>query len=215
MCRPRPVLLPQLLHCARGLAAHHFGLLNSGTDPFIHRPSVYPQRAQQTLKIILGITGQEDIPVNPSWRLNERMYGALTGLDKRQTVEKYGEDQVKIWRRSYSTPPPPIDKSSPYWPGNDNKYAHVAEEDIPLSECLKVRVLGRQPALFHCPPLWLELTLPLERMSRQLFPPHASFRSHVSPLHNLRLSSFDAFVSLPLLSGNGLGLRGPVPSVLA
>jgi 2,3-bisphosphoglycerate-dependent phosphoglycerate mutase len=94
-------------------------------------------RAQQTLQIVLTITGQEKVIVHPNWRLNERMYGALTGLDKKQTVEKYGEDQVKLWRRSYSTPPPPIERSSPYWPGNDNRYAHIPEEDVPMSECLK------------------------------------------------------------------------------
>jgi 2,3-bisphosphoglycerate-dependent phosphoglycerate mutase len=79
------------------------------------------KRAQQTLDIVLKITGQEDVTVHQSWRLNERMYGGLTGLNKKETVAKYGEDQVKKWRRSYSDPPPPIDTSSPYWPGNDNK----------------------------------------------------------------------------------------------
>ena len=95
------------------------------------------KRAIQTLDIALKITGQEDVPVHQNWRLNERMYGGLTGLNKKETVAKYGDDQVKLWRRSYSTPPPPIDTDSQYWPGNDNKYAHIPEEDIPLSECLK------------------------------------------------------------------------------
>ena len=94
-------------------------------------------RAQQTLDIVLKISGQEDVPVNFNWRLNERMYGGLTGLDKKETVAKYGEEQVGKWRRSYSTPPPEIDTSSEYWPGNDNKYAHIPLEEIPLSECLK------------------------------------------------------------------------------
>ena len=87
--------------------------------------------------IVLQITGQEDVPVHCNWRLNERMYGGLTGLNKKETVEKYGADQVKIWRRSYDTPPPPIDTDSKYWPGNDNSYAHIPADDIPLSECLK------------------------------------------------------------------------------
>lgn len=95
------------------------------------------QRAQQTLRIVLTITGQEHVITHNSWRLNERMYGALTGLDKKQTVEKYGEDQVKLWRRSFSTPPPPIDLDNEHWPGNDNRYAHIPIEDIPRSECLK------------------------------------------------------------------------------
>ena len=94
------------------------------------------KRAQQTLDIVLRITGQEDVQTHKCWRLNERMYGALTGLNKKETVEKYGEDQVKEWRRSYTTPPPEIDLASPHWPGNNNQYAHVAEEDLPRSECL-------------------------------------------------------------------------------
>lgn len=95
------------------------------------------KRAQQTLDIVLTITGQEHVITHNSWRLNERMYGALTGLDKKQTVAKYGEDQVKLWRRSFSTPPPPIDTDNEHWPGNDNRYAHIPMEDIPRSECLK------------------------------------------------------------------------------
>jgi len=94
-------------------------------------------RAQQTLDIVLKIMGQEDVPTHQSWRLNERMYGGLTGLDKKETVAKYGAEQVGKWRRSYATPPPEIDTDSEYWPGNDNKYAHIAEAEIPLSECLK------------------------------------------------------------------------------
>ena len=95
------------------------------------------KRAQQTLELVLLITGQEGVPVHQSWRLNERMYGALTGLNKKETVEKFGEAQVKEWRRSYTTPPPPIDERSPYWPGNDNKYIHIPMDEIPRAECLK------------------------------------------------------------------------------
>lgn len=105
------------------------------------------KRAQQTLDIVLRITGQEDVPIHQSWRLNERMYGGLTGLNKKETVAKYGDDQVKLWRRSYSTPPPPIETTSEHWPGNDNKYAHIPEEEIPLSECLKDTVE-------RCLPYW-------------------------------------------------------------
>jgi len=94
-------------------------------------------RAQQTLDIALTIMGQEDTPVNKDWRLNERMYGGLTALNKKETAAKYGADQVKEWRRSYDTPPPPVDKTSDYWPGNDDKYAHIPDDQIPLSECLK------------------------------------------------------------------------------
>merc|ERR1711934_1142473 len=95
------------------------------------------KRAQQTLDIVLKITGQENVPVHQNWRLNERMYGALTGLNKKETADKYGPEQVKIWRRSFGTRPPDIDTSSKYWPGNDNEYAHINENEIPLAECLK------------------------------------------------------------------------------
>ena len=107
------------------------------------------KRAQQTLDITLQIMGQEHVPVNQDWRLNERMYGGLTGLNKKETAEKYGPDQVKAWRRSYDVPPPPIDKASKYWPGNDNKYAHLPDEELPLSECLKDTVE-------RCVPYWDE-----------------------------------------------------------
>jgi len=103
------------------------------------------KRAQQTLDIVLRITGQEGVPVHQNWRLNERMYGSLTGLNKKETVAKYGDEQVKKWRRSYGIPPPEIDTSSEYWPGNDNKYAHIPYEEIPLSECLKDTVERTMP----------------------------------------------------------------------
>lgn len=95
------------------------------------------KRAQQTLDMVLRITGQEDVPCHANWRLNERMYGALTGLNKKETARKYGAEQVKVWRRSYDTPPPPVDESSEHFPGNDNEYAHIPDALIPRSECLK------------------------------------------------------------------------------
>ena len=95
------------------------------------------KRAIKTCWACLEGTDQMWIPVVRSWRLNERMYGGLQGLNKTQTVEKHGMDQVMVWRRSYDTPPPPIDESSEYWPGNDPKYANVDKKDLPKSECLK------------------------------------------------------------------------------
>lgn len=126
------------------------------------------KRAQQTLDIVLRITGQEDVPVHQNWRLNERMYGGLTGLNKKETVAKYGEEQVGKWRRSYDIPPPPIDKDSEYWPGNDNRYAHIAEEDIPLSECLKDTV-------DRCLPFWeSDVTPALKRGKTVLIAAHGN-----------------------------------------
>lgn len=77
------------------------------------------------------------IPVERSWRLNERHYGALQGLNKSETAEKFGDAQVKIWRRSYDVPPPPLEKNDPRYPGADPRYKGLAEKDIPLTECLK------------------------------------------------------------------------------
>lgn len=95
------------------------------------------QRARQTLDIVLRISGQEHVPCNRCWRLNERMYGGLTGLNKVETAEKYGDEQVKIWRRSFDTPPPDVDLDSQWWPGNDPEYLHIPMDEIPRAESLK------------------------------------------------------------------------------
>ncbi len=96
------------------------------------------QRAIKTLWIILEQLDLMYIPIINTWRLNERHYGALQGLDKQETVDKYGKDQVLIWRRSYDIPPPELDEDSEHYPGNDAKYKDVAKEDLPLSESLKL-----------------------------------------------------------------------------
>jgi 2,3-bisphosphoglycerate-dependent phosphoglycerate mutase len=95
------------------------------------------KRAIKTLWIALEELDLMWIPVHRSWRLNERMYGALQGLNKAETVERHGEEQVKIWRRSYDVPPPPLDETHEYWPGKDRRYAKLAKSDVPKSECLK------------------------------------------------------------------------------
>lgn len=77
------------------------------------------------------------IPEEKSWRLNERHYGALQGLNKAETAEKHGEEQVLIWRRSYDTPPPALDPSDERYPGNQERYKNLAPEDIPATESLK------------------------------------------------------------------------------
>jgi 2,3-bisphosphoglycerate-dependent phosphoglycerate mutase len=95
------------------------------------------KRAIKTLWIVLEELDLMWLPVHRSWRLNERMYGALQGLDKAETAAKHGEGQVKIWRRSYDVPPPPLPKSDPGWPGHDRRYAKLAPSEIPVTECLK------------------------------------------------------------------------------
>lgn len=96
------------------------------------------RRAIKTLHCVLDKTDSLWIPVEKSWRLNERHYGALQGLNKSETAEKFGNEQVKIWRRSYATCPPVLEKDDHRWPGNDPRYAqHNEEEARPLTECLK------------------------------------------------------------------------------
>ena len=94
-------------------------------------------RAIQTSDIALGVMGRTWIPVKRSWRLNERHYGALQGLNKKQTSEKYGEDQVKVWRRSYDVRPPALEKSDARHPSHDPRYADLPPEVLPSAECLQ------------------------------------------------------------------------------
>ncbi len=95
------------------------------------------RRAIRTLWITLDVMDLMWIPVCNSWRLNERHYGALQGLNKAETAAKYGEDQVLIWRRSYDIRPPALEKNDPRFPGNDPRYLNLNPQDIPLTECLK------------------------------------------------------------------------------
>lgn len=98
------------------------------------------KRAIRTLWIVLDELDQMWIPVHRSWRLNERFYGALQGLNKAEMAEQYGEAQVKVWRRSYATPPPAMTEDDPRYPGHDPRYAGLAKADIPLTESLKETV---------------------------------------------------------------------------
>lgn len=95
------------------------------------------KRAKHTLDIVLEEIGQKDLKIERSWRLNERHYGALQGLNKSETAEKYGEDQVKIWRRSFDVPPPSLTTDSPMYPANDPVYSDIPKADLPLTESLK------------------------------------------------------------------------------
>jgi 2,3-bisphosphoglycerate-dependent phosphoglycerate mutase len=95
------------------------------------------KRAIRTLWIVTDEMDLLWIPVERSWRLNERHYGALQGLDKAETAAKFGEQQVKIWRRSYDIPPPPLKRSDPRFPGNDARYRDLAPGELPVTECLK------------------------------------------------------------------------------
>jgi 2,3-bisphosphoglycerate-dependent phosphoglycerate mutase len=98
------------------------------------------KRAIKTLWIALEELDQMWIPVLNRWRLNERHYGALQGLNKAEMAVKFGEDQVKIWRRSYDIPPPALEKTDERYPGRDPRYAGLSEKEIPLCESLKLTV---------------------------------------------------------------------------
>lgn len=97
----------------------------------------YLKRGIKTLEIVLRTMGLTNIPVIKAWQLNERHYGALQGLNKPETVAKYGEEQVTIWRRSYDIPPPKLEKTDPRHPINDLVYKAVDPTRLPDSECLK------------------------------------------------------------------------------
>jgi 2,3-bisphosphoglycerate-dependent phosphoglycerate mutase len=95
------------------------------------------KRAIRTLWIALDELDLIWIPVEHSWRLNERHYGALQGLNKAELAAKYGEDQVLIWRRSYDVPPPALERTDPRYPGDDPRYAGLGVSELPMTECLK------------------------------------------------------------------------------
>ena len=94
------------------------------------------KRANDTLSLILDELGEKDIPIKKSWRLNERHYGALQGLNKDETRQKYGADQVLLWRRSTNVKPPELSEDDERYPGNDPKYSELSKEDLPKTENL-------------------------------------------------------------------------------
>jgi len=121
------------------------------------------KRAIRTLGYVLDTLDLMWIPVHRSWRLNERHYGALQGLNKSETAAKYGEAQVKIWRRSYDIPPPPLEKTDPRFPGNDpqGRYKDLTVAELPQTECLKDTV-----ARFL--PLWHETIAPVVKSGKKV-----------------------------------------------
>jgi 2,3-bisphosphoglycerate-dependent phosphoglycerate mutase len=119
------------------------------------------KRAIRTLWTVLDEMDLMWIPVHRFWRLNERHYGALQGLNKSETADKYGEAQVKIWRRSYDIPPPPLTPDDERFPGRDPRYASLTKEELPLTECLKDTV-----ARFL--PLWHETIAPAIKSGKKV-----------------------------------------------
>ena len=138
------------------------------------------KRAIRTLWIALDELDMMWIPVYRSWRLNERHYGGLQGLNKAETAAKYGDDQVKIWRRSYDTPPPPLTYEDPRHPSHDRRYADLKRAEIPLTESLKDTVARFLP---H----WHEVIAPdIKAGKRVLIVAHGnSLRALVKYLENI------------------------------
>ncbi|MDD4309047.1 MAG: 2,3-diphosphoglycerate-dependent phosphoglycerate mutase [Candidatus Cloacimonetes bacterium] len=119
------------------------------------------KRAIRTMWITLDEMDSMFIPIHHDWRLNERHYGALQGLNKAETAAKYGEEQVKIWRRSFDVPPPAMEINDPRYPGIDKRYANLAAEQIPLCESLKDTVARTMP-------FWNEVILPRLSAGRKM-----------------------------------------------
>ena len=119
------------------------------------------KRAIRTLWIVQDEMNLMWIPVNISWRLNERCYGALQGLNKAEMAAKYGEEQVLRWMRSYDIRPPALEKTDERFPGNDPRYKGLDNKDIPLTECLKDTVERFLP-------YWHEVIVPLIRSGKRV-----------------------------------------------
>ena len=150
-------------------------------------------RAIETAEMALRSMGRHWIPVARHWRLNERHYGALQGLDKKETAAKYGEEQVLTWRRSYATPPPPVDIDDPRHPSHDPRYADLAPELLPASESLK-DVVARML------PYWYDAVVPdLRARSSVMIAAHGnSLRALVKHLDRM---SEEAIVKLNIPTG--------------
>jgi 2,3-bisphosphoglycerate-dependent phosphoglycerate mutase len=151
------------------------------------------KRAIRTLWTVLDELDQMWIPVHRTWRLNERHYGALQGLNKSETADKYGEAQVKIWRRAYAIAPPPLTPDDERYPGRDPRYAGLSAQELPLTECLKDTV-----ARFL--PYWHETVAPAVREGKKvLIAAHGnSLRALVKYLDDV---SDDAIVELNIPTG--------------
>jgi 2,3-bisphosphoglycerate-dependent phosphoglycerate mutase len=151
------------------------------------------KRAIRTLWMVMEGMDLMWIPVYNTWRLNERHYGALQGLNKAESAAKMGEEQVHIWRRSYDVRPPALTPDDPRFPGNDPRYKDVAKADLPLTECLKDTV-----ARFL--PYWYETIIPAVKSGKKvIIAAHGnSLRSLVKHLDNI---SDDEIVGLNIPTG--------------
>jgi 2,3-bisphosphoglycerate-dependent phosphoglycerate mutase len=155
------------------------------------------KRAKRTLDIVLEEIDQKDLKIERTWRLNERHYGALQGLDKTETAEKYGVEQFKIWRRSFDVPPPALTIDSPMYPGNDPLYSDIPKSELPLTESLK-DVIKR----FN--PYWNELIVPkIKAGKRIVIVAHGnSLRALIKDLENIsdsKITELNIPTGIPLI----------------
>jgi len=142
--------------------AHAAGqLLRDGGYDFDLTYTSVLKRAIRTLWITLDELDRMWLPVVREWRLNERHYGALQGLNKAETAEKFGEEQVHIWRRSYAVPPPELTGDDPRHPRNDRRYVALTPDQLPATECLRDTVL-------RCVPFWERTIAPEVQRGRRI-----------------------------------------------
>ena len=151
------------------------------------------KRAIRTLWIVLDTMDLMWIPVQRDWRLNERHYGALQGLNKAETAKQYGEDQVLVWRRSFDIQPPPLEKEDPRYPGHNPRYQHLSTNELPKTECLKDTI---QRFL----PFWNDTIIPIIRQEiKVLIVAHGnSLRALIKHLDQIR---DDQIVNLNIPTG--------------
>lgn len=152
------------------------------------------KRANETLNYILEELNQKDIPVKRCWKLNERHYGALQGLNKEETKQKYGENQVLLWRRSIDVKPPELSEDDERYPGNDSKYINLTKEELPTTENL-LDTIKRVVEYWNS-----DIKKDIERGKRVIIAAHGnSLRGLIKYLDNI---SDEEIIKLELQTGN-------------
>jgi len=183
----------ELTDQGRAEAAHAGRLMREEGLQFDVAHTSVLKRAIHTLNAALTELGQDWLPVTKSWRLNERHYGGLQGLNKAETAARHGEEQVKLWRRSYDIPPPPMDPSDPGHPAHDRRYAGLDRQVLPAAESLAT-------TLDRVLPYWHDAIAPqLKAGQRVLVTAHGnSLRALYKYLHNI---SNEAILELNIPTG--------------
>jgi 2,3-bisphosphoglycerate-dependent phosphoglycerate mutase len=155
------------------------------------------ERAIKTMWLALGEMGQDNLQVYRTWRLNERHYGALQGLNKQEMAAKHGEAQVKLWRRSYDIRPPALTPDDPSWPGHDARYKNLTKAELPATECL-------QDVVARFMPLWKGTIAPaVQRGERVLIVAHGnSLRAlvkHLDQISDADITELNIPTGVPLV----------------